>query len=129
MHTQHSRSQIQTTPAWITFSISRWIRGSGDMTGGNADLWNVNNLFTHDVISVKFIKKNRLHEVTVSLFTSVFCCVGQPVYGTTSLLHLQMWSLTAEIIRFFTAIQKAQAASNFILPKSEITDWHLSLWF
>ena len=53
---------------------------------------------------------------------NICCCVGQPVYGTTSLLHLQKRSLTAEIVGFFTAIQKAPAASNFILPKSKITD-------
>jgi len=34
-----------------------------------------------------------------------------PVYGTTSLLHLQERSLTSAIVGFFTAMHKAPAAS------------------
>ena len=121
-----------TIPERIASSIVHREGGTGDLTGGNADLWNADNSFllvTSFLLS--FIKKNKncLHEVTVRLFTSVCCCVGRLVYGTTSLLHLQKRTLTAEIIRFFTAIQRALAASNLIVPKSEITDCHLLLRF
>jgi len=34
----YSRSQTQTTPVWITSSISHGEGGSEDLTGGNADL-------------------------------------------------------------------------------------------
>ena len=77
------------------------------MTRDNVDLWNVDTSYIHDIISISFmkLKKIRLQEVTVRLFTSVYCCVGRPVYGPTSLFHLQKRSLIAEIVRFFTAIQ------------------------
>jgi len=42
---------------------------------------------------------------------------------------LQKRSLTVEIVGFFTATQKALAASNFILPKNKSTDCCLLLWY
>jgi len=44
----------------IASSSSRGEGGSGDLTWGNADLWNVDNSFTHDIISIKVYKK-KLH--------------------------------------------------------------------
>jgi len=48
----YSRSQTQTTPARIACSMSRGEGGSGDMTGGNPDLWNVDSSFIRGIISV-----------------------------------------------------------------------------
>ena len=60
---------------------------------------------------------------------SICCCavLGRPVYGITFLLYLHKISLTAESAKFFTVTQKAPAESNFILPKTEITDCRLLL--
>ena len=48
--------------------VSRAGKGSGDLTGSNADLWNVDNSFTHDIISI--IRKICLDVVATSTF---FC--------------------------------------------------------
>ena len=56
---------------------------------------------------LRFIKKK-----------SICFCMGQPVYGTTFLLHLQKRSLIAEV-EFFTAIQKAPAASYLSFPRAD----------
>jgi len=53
-------------------------------------------------------------------FVYEYCCVGRLVYGTTSLLPLQKRSLTAEIVGFFTVIQKAPAASNLSFPSAKL---------
>ena len=79
---------------------------------------------------LRFIKPKKLSpRGNCSFVTSVCCCMVRPVYGPMSLFHLQKRYLTAEIIGFFIVIQKAPAASNFILTKSKNTDCRLLLWF
>jgi len=61
-------ASLVPSPARIALAISCGEGGSGDLTGGNTDLWNVNNSFIHDIISITFYRKKKKIVSTRYLF-------------------------------------------------------------
>jgi len=81
-------------PAWIASSILRGEGGSGDLTGDNTDLWNVNNSFTHDIISITFYRKNKKlspRGICSFVYERLLLC------GLTGLWHYILASFAQEI--------------------------------
>jgi len=86
-----SMASLVPRPAWIASSISRGEGGSGDLTGGNKDLWNVNNSFTHDIISITFYRKKIVSTRYLFVYECLLLC------GSTSLWHYILASFAEEI--------------------------------